>query len=131
MPKQAMDKELRRFGLLVGGIFGMIGAWPPVVRQEDPRWWAVVVGVLFMALGAVLPRSLRQIHHGWMQLGHIMGTINTKIILAVIYYALVTPMGLMMRLFGKDSMRRVFSQDAVTYRVVREPRPRHHMRNQF
>lgn len=131
MSQQTTHKELRQFGLLVGAVFGVIGAWPLVFRQEHPRWWAVVVGGLLMTLGALLPQSLKRIHYGWMKIGHILGTINTKIILGVIYYGLVTPMGVVMRLFGKDSMHRVFSQDAATYRVVRAPRPRHHMRNQF
>jgi hypothetical protein len=66
-----------------------------------------------------------------MKIGHVLGSINTKIILGIIYYLLITPMGLVMRLMGKDSMHRALGQGTDTYRVVRAPRPRHHMRNQF
>lgn len=131
MSRQTTHKELRQFGLLVGTMFGVIGAWPLVFRLEPPRWWAVVVSSLLVTLGALLPGSLKPIHYGWMRVGHILGSINTKLILGIIYYGLVTPMGVAMRLFGRDSMHRVFSRDAQTYRVVRAPRPRHHMRNQF
>jgi hypothetical protein len=91
----------------------------------------MILGSLLIVLGAVVPQSLRQVHHGWMKVGHVLGAINTRIILGIIYYGLITPMGLAMRLMGKDSMRLAFKQDETSYRVVRAPRPRHHMRNQF
>ena len=131
MNQHTTTKDLRQFGLIVGGVFLAIGLWPVVFRSEDPRLWAMVVGIALMVLGAVVPQSLKQVHFGWMKIGHVLGTINTKIILGGIYYGLVTPMGLVMRLMGKDSMHRALVQDATTYRVVRAPRPRHHMRNQF
>lgn len=131
MNQLVTTKDLRQFGLIVGGVFLVIGLWPFVVRSEDPRLWATVMGIALMVLGAVVPQSLKQIHFGWMKIGHVLGTINTRIILGVIFYGLITPMGLVMRLMGKDSMHRALVQDAVTYRVVRAPRPRRHMRNQF
>ena len=124
-------KDLRQFGFIVGGVLSVIGLWPVVFRSESPRLWALILGGLLIGLGAIIPQSLKQVHHGWMKIGHVLGAINTRIILGIIYYLLITPMGLVMRLMGKDSMHRAFSQDADTYRVVRAPRPRHHMRNQF
>ena len=129
--QQPTTKDLRQFGLLVGGVFSMIGAWPVVFRGESPRLWAIILGGVLIILGAIVPQSLKQIHAGWMKLGHVLGAINTRIILGVIYYGLITPMGVVMRLMGKDSMHRAFRQDAATYRVVRAPRPRQHMGNQF
>lgn len=128
---QTTTKDLRQFGLLVGGVFAVIGLWPVVFRSESPRWWAMALGSLLIVLGAVVPQSLTQVHAGWMKMGHILGSINTKIILGIIYYLLITPMGLVMRLMGKDSMHRALAKEATTYRVVRAPRPRQHMRNQF
>jgi hypothetical protein len=127
----ATNKELRQFGLLVGGVFAVIGLWPVVFRSEAPRLWAMILGSLLIVLGVIVPHSLKQIHYGWMKIGHVLGSINTRIILGIIYYLLITPMGLVMRLMGKDSMHRAFAQDTATYRVVRAPRSRLHMRNQF
>jgi hypothetical protein len=124
-------KELRQFGLLVGGVFGVIGLWPIVFRSESPRWWALMLGSLLILLAASAPQSLKQVHSGWMQVGQVLGAINTKIILGIIYYFLITPMGLSMRLLGKDPMHRTLTQGTNTYRVVRAPRPRQHMRHQF
>jgi len=129
--QQPTIKDLRQFGLVVGGVFAVIGLWPLVVRSESPRLWAMALGSLLIVLGAVAPQSLTQVHAGWMKVGHVLGAINTKIILGIIYYLLITPMGLVMRLMGKDPMHRALMQGADTYRVVRAPRSPQHMRNQF
>jgi hypothetical protein len=129
--QQPTPKDLRQFGLLVGGVFAVIGLWPIVFRSESPRLWANILGGLLIILGAIAPQSLKQVHKGWMKVGHVLGAINTKIILGIIYYLLITPMGLAMRLMGKDPMHRTLAQGTDTYRIVRAPRPRHHMRNQF
>ena len=130
-PPQPTQKDLRQFGLLVGGVFAVIGLWPLLFRSEPPRLWAMILGSLLIVLGAIVPQSLEQVHSGWMKIGHVLGSINTKIILGIIYYLFITPMGLVMRLMGKDSMHRAFAQDAATYCVVRAPRSPQHMRNQF
>ena len=129
--RQPTLKDLRHFGLLVGGVFSVIGLWPIVFRSDSPRWWALVLGGALMLLGGIAPRSLQQVHAGWMKVGHVLGAINTKIILGLIYYLLITPMGLAMRVMGKDSMHRTRDPESNTYRVVRASRPRQHMRNQF
>lgn len=128
---QPTPKELRQFGLVVGGLVTVIGLWPLVFRSESPRLWALILGGLLIVLGAVVPKSLQQVHHGWMKVGHVLGTINTRIILGIIYYLLITPMGLVMRLMGKDAMHRALAKEATTYRVVKASRPPQHMRNQF
>jgi len=60
-----------------------------------------------------------------------LGWVNTRILLGVIFYGLITPMGLFLRLLGKDAMRRVLVQEAQTYRIARSPRSHAHMKNQF
>ncbi len=131
MSQQPTTKDLRQFGLLVGSVFAVIGLWPLVFRSESPRLWALILGSLLIVLGAVAPQSLKQVYGGWMKVGHVLGSINTRIILGIIYYLLITPMGLVMRLMGKDPMHRALTKGVDTYRIVRDPRPRHHMRNQF
>lgn len=124
-------RELQGFGLLLGGVFLVIGLWPRVFGGESVRPWALGVGGVLAICGAVVPQALRHIYLAWMKVGHILGVINTSIILTVIYYALITPMAISMRLMGKDAMHRVPDPAATTYRVVRSPRHRYHMRDQF
>jgi hypothetical protein len=131
MAQQADTKELRTFGLMVGGIFSIIGLWPILFRGELPRIWAISVGGALVGLGLILPASLTYVHRVWMKIGHVLGWINTRILLGVVFFGLITPMGVVMRLFGKDPMCRGFAPEVNTYRVVRPPRPRLHMKNQF
>jgi hypothetical protein len=124
-------KQLRSFGVLLGGAFSIIGLWPLLIRGEPLRPWALGLAVALAGLGLAFPTSLCRVHHVWMLAGHALGWINTRIILGVVYYGLLTPMGVAMRLLGKDPMNRAFSPDADTYRVPRAPRSPHHLFRQF
>ena len=131
MDHRAHVKELRNFGLIVGGVFSVIGLWPMVWRGEPVRLWALIIGGLLIGMGSVVPTWLAPIHRGWMWIGHVLGWINTRIILGVIFYGLITPTGIVFRMLGKDTMRQTFSDTSSTYRVNRQPRPRSHMKFQF
>jgi hypothetical protein len=131
MERAATRKELRQFGLLVGAVFTVIGFWPLVFRGEPFRLWAISLGTILIVLGAILPQVLAPIHKGWMWVGHILGWINTRILLSIVFYGIVTPTGLIFRLLGKNSMRQTFAESSTTYRVVRSPRPRSHMKYQY
>jgi hypothetical protein len=124
-------KQLRSFGLLVGGIFALIGVWPAVWRGQPFRLWSLFLGGMLIVLAFAWPRSLTQVYRLWMAVGEVLGWINTRIILSVLFYGLFTPLGVWMRLRGKDSMRRTWMPEAESYRVVRQPRPASHMRQQF
>jgi hypothetical protein len=127
---KATTKELRNFGLLVGGVFTIIGLWPMVLRGDEFRLWALIGGGTLMVTGALVPAILAPVHKVWMWVGHVLGWINTRILLGIVFYGLVTPIGIALRLMGKDTMRQTFSEDG-TYRLNRQPRPRSHMKNQF
>jgi len=131
MDNLATRKELRKFGLLVGAVFTAIGLWPLVFRGEPLRLWAIGVGGILIACGGILPSLLAPVHRGWMWVGHILGWINTRILLGIVFYGLVTPIGLVFRLLGKDTMRQTFAESSTTYRVLRSSRPPSHMKNQF
>jgi len=124
-------KQVRSFGLIVGGIFALIGVWPAVWRGQPPRLWSLILGGVLLTLALVWVRRLTHIYHLWMTVGEVLGWINTRIILGVLFYLLFTPVGVWMRLRGKDPMRRTLAPEAESYRVVRQPRPSSHMTHQF
>lgn len=130
MDKKVDRKQLRSFGFLVGGVFGGIGLWP-LIFGEPYRLWAVVVAAVLLLPAVVWPPVLAPLFKGWMFIGHVLGWINTRIILGLVFYLLVTPIGLVMRLMGKDPMTRGFDAEAKTYRVVKEGRDGKHMERQF
>jgi hypothetical protein len=124
-------KQLRSFGLLVGGIFAVIGLWPLVLRGENLRLWALILGGTLVGLGLIWPALLGPVFRVWMFIGHILGWINTRIILSLVFFLMITPMGLLMRLFGRDPMNRRLDPKVESYRVLRTPRPGSHMTRQF
>jgi len=124
-------KHLRSFGLMVGGIFALLGVWPAVWRGQPLRLWSLLLGGILMTLALAWPRSLTQVYRLWMTLGEVLGWINTRLILSGLFYLVFTPLGLYMRLRGNDPMRRTWAPEAESYRVVRQPRSAAHMRHQF
>jgi hypothetical protein len=124
-------KQLLGFGLIVGGGFGAIGLWPWVVRGQGPRWWALALAAALILAALVRPTSLRLAHRAWMTLGNALGWVNTRIILGIVFYGLITPIGVTIRRFGHDPMGRRFDADVDSYRAARPPRPGSHMLRQF
>ena len=124
-------RELRRFGLTVGGVFGALALWPLVVRGASPRWWALALAVGLVLPAVVAPGLLAPANRLWMSVGEALGWINTRILLGAVCFLMLTPMGLIMRWLGKDPMRRGFDPNAATYCVSRRPRPATHMTRQF
>ncbi len=111
-------KGLREFGLVTGGIiavlFGLFFPW--LIERPIPRWPWVIFGVLAV-LGLTAPQALKPIYHWWMRFGLLMSRITTPIIMGVVFYLVITPMGLVMRLAGKDYMARRLHQQVESYRI--------------
>jgi hypothetical protein len=131
MANEIENKQLRSFGLTVGGIFALIGLWPLVIRAQAPRWWAVVAAGCLLLPALLLPQILFWPHRSWMALGHVLGWVNTRIILGLIFYLVVTPMGVVRRWLGKDPMGKRLRPDLESYRVPRQPRPPAHLKRQY
>lgn len=124
-------KQLRSFGFLVGGVFALIALWPLIIRQEPIRMWALALGCLLILAGGIVPIVLRPLFTGWMKVGHVLGFINTRLILSIGYFLVFTPIGLIRRMMGKDSLQRKFKPDQSTYRSPRQARLGEHMKKQY
>lgn len=131
MNQDMTNKVLRDFGLLLGAAGLVYAVWPFLFRGEPPRIWAAGIGGLFGMVGLVMPSVLKHPYRAWMMVGHALGWVNTRIILGILYYGVVVPMGLVMKVMGRDPMHRAIVPGVDTYRVVREPRAPSHMRNMF
>lgn len=132
MPTRIDSKQLRTFGFLVGGVFATIGLWPILLQRGYVRLWSILLAALLVTPALVWPQSLRPVYTLWMRLADILGWVNTRILLSLIFYVLLTPMGVVRRvLLGKDSLQRTLYPDAETYRMTRKPRSRDHLKQQF
>lgn len=111
-------KGLREFGLMTGGtvagLFGLLFPW--LLDHAWPLWPWVVFGVL--ALWALaIPRTLRPVYRVWMRFGLLLSRITTPVILALVYFVIVTPMAAVLRLRRNDPMARRFNQTTESYRI--------------
>ena len=132
MRDEITKKQLRSFGLIVGGIFALIGVWPLIFRHQDPRWWCIALAVYLVGSAVIFSRSLYWVYKGWMRLGHIMGWVNTRIILSLAFFGLLTPIGLFRsRLLRKDPMGRHLKPEADSYRVTCKSRPASQLTKQY
>ncbi len=98
--------ELRKFGLvsaaMVTTLFALVFPW--LFNYAIPQWPLVTSAILFV-WSIVLPASLIFIYIPWMKLGGALGYVNTRIILTAVFYALITPMGFLARLFGASTIK--------------------------
>lgn len=125
-------KTLVRFGLLVGGLiavlFGLLFPW--LRGQRFPAWpWAAAAVLCVCALGA--PAALAPVYRVWMAVGSALGWVNTRVILGAVFFLVVTPIGVVMRMTGRDPMRRKVEPDRGTYRIPSARTPRERMEVPF
>ncbi len=110
-------KGLREFGLVTGGIvaglFGLFFPW--LLERSWPLWPWIVFGVLGV-WGLAAPMSLRPVYRGWMRFGLMASRVVTPLIMGIIFFLLITPVALILKIFGKDPMARKFDQSD-SYRV--------------
>ncbi|MCC6196673.1 MAG: sxtJ, partial [Burkholderiales bacterium] len=112
-------KELRRFGLVLAltVIAVFVGLLPWLFGHGMPRWpWPVAAAL--SALAAFGPRLLAPVHRGWMVIGHALGWVNSRIVLTAIFFLMIMPIGLVLRLFGKNPIAREPDADATSYRIA-------------
>lgn len=122
----------RSFGLVFAAVFVVIGCWP-LIKSGPLRLWALVVAAILLGLALAAPRLLAPLNRLWTQFGLLLGRIVSPIVLFLVYSVAVVPTGLLMRLVGKDPMRRKFDPGAGSYWVSRVPvgKPDRTMTRQF
>ncbi len=112
-------RELRHFGLLVGGVLTLLGLW--FCWRGKARYAGFLApGLLLMVLGSVFPRTLRSVYIGWMALALALGWIGSNVLLTLFFYFIVTPIGLLARLTGTDFLHRRFDPRAKSYWLMRD-----------
>lgn len=124
-------KQLRQFGWLMGGVFGFISLWPLMFRGDGIRMWALLIAGVFGILGTVLPQALKPVYRGWMIFGEKIGWVNSRILLGLLFYGLLTPISWLMRLLGKRPLQLKFDPKAESYRVPKEARAADHVLKAF
>jgi hypothetical protein len=86
-------RDLRKFGLVVGGVFLLLGGWF-LFRNKPAGPYFLTPGVLLVVFGLVAPRSLKIVYIAWMSLAFTMGLLVSTVVLTIFYFLVITPIGI-------------------------------------
>ena len=112
-------RDLRKFGLTVGGVLGLLGLWF-LYRHKAHYPYFLYPGLLLLVLGLAVPKSLKHLYIVWMTLAFVMGMIVSTVLLTLFFYVVVTPIGLAARCFGKDFLGLKLDAKASSYWLARD-----------
>jgi predicted membrane metal-binding protein len=110
----------RQFGLVFAVVFAVIAAWP-LLHGRPPRWWSLAVAALFLLLALALPGVLAPLNRLWLRFGLLLHAVVSPVVLGLVFFSTVTPIGLVLRLLGKDLLRLRLEPEATSYWIERRP----------
>ena len=110
----------RSFGLVFTAVFAAIGMWP-LVDGGAARWWAIGVAAAVATVAILRPAALAPFNRLWTRLGLLLHRIVNPLIMGLLFFFVVTPTGLLLRLFGKDLLRLRRDAAAASYWIERDP----------
>jgi hypothetical protein len=110
----------RSFGLVFAGFFALLGALSLYSGAERWHYWFPLAGV-FAVLAYAAPRLLAPLNRLWAKVGLLLHVVISPVILGILFYVCVTPIGVLMRMTGRDPLRRKLEPAAKTYWITREP----------
>ncbi len=115
-----MDKisSNRSFGILFCIVFAIVALWP-IMSGGSLRIWPIPISLIFLILGLLNSKLLNPLNFAWVKFGELLGRIIAPIVMAIIYFIIVTPIGLFMRLIGKDLLNTKFSKKS-SYWIKRD-----------
>jgi len=117
--KMGRTRKMRSFGLMMALLVPLFASVLPWALGKGWHWWPCAVAAVFALFAAVAPNLLWVPFQWWMRLGHALGYVNSRIFLGVIFYLVITPIGLLRRIFSADPMNRKWDPQAKSYRQDR------------
>ena len=119
----------KSFGIVFSFVFLMIALYP-LTNSQNIHFWAISISFIFLLLGLLAPKTLVLPNKIWFKFGLILGSIIAPIVMALIYFITVLPIGLIMRLLGKDILKQKLDKSMDSYWVKRDE-PLGSMKSQF
>jgi hypothetical protein len=112
-------RELRQFGITIGVVLGLLGMWC-VWRGKEGSYPLLISSILFFSSGFIFPLLLKPVQKLWMSLAVLMGWLMTRVIVTILFYLVVTPIGLLARVCGKDFLNTKLDKSAHSYWISRK-----------
>lgn len=118
--EQVEGSSDRSFGLVFAVVFLLIAAWP-LWSGATPRWWAAGVAAIFAGVAMLRPTLLAVLNRLWLKFGILLGKVVSPIALGILFFGVLFPIGVLMRLTGKDPLRLKYDANAHSYWIERKP----------
>ena len=109
----------RSFGLLFFVVFLIVSLWP-LTHEGSIRIWSVIISAVFLILGLINSKLLTPLNVLWFKFGMILGAIISPIVMGIVFFLVVTPIGLILRIMGKDLLNKKYDKEKETYWIKRE-----------
>lgn len=110
----------RSFGIVMAAFFAIVGGFP-LLYWNAPRWWSLAIAAGFAVLAFAKPSILAPANRLWMRFGLLLHTIVNPVIMALVFFVTVVPIGVAMRLMGKDLLRLRLDRETPSYWIERRP----------
>jgi hypothetical protein len=111
----------RKFGLAVGVLFAVMGIWPVFHEVGSPKWRLIVLSTATVAVALLRPHWLRPLNRAWFKLGLSLSRIVNPVVMSILFFGAVAPLGWYLRRKGKDLLRLKMNSQAGTYWIEHEP----------
>ena len=118
----------RSFGIVFFIVFLLIALYP-IINQNEVRLWSLIISFSFLVLGILNSKILTPLNKFWFKFGIFLGKMISPVIMGAIFFLVVTPIGIIMRLFGKDILNLKY-QNIKSYWIEKNG-PKSKMKNQF
>ena len=118
----------RSFGIVFFVVFLLI-AFYPLLQGNDLRIWSLITSLIFLTLGLLNSKILTPLNKMWFKLGLFLGKIISPLIMGIIFFIVVTPIGIIMRLFNKDLLNLKYNKEKSYW--IKRMGPKSKMKNQF
>ena len=118
----------RSFGIVFSIVFLLIAIYP-LINNDGLRVWSLIIAIIFLVLGLINSKILTPLNKLWFKFGILLGRIVSPVIMGIIFFLVVTPIGLIMRIIGKDLLNLKFNKDKSYW--IEKTGPKSKMKNQF
>ncbi len=109
----------RSFGILFFLVFLGFGLWP-LTKEMSPNVYLIIISVIFLTLGLLNSKLLSPLNEIWIKFGEILGRIIAPLIMALVYFLILTPISLLVRAFGKDLLGLKYLKQQNSYWIKRK-----------
>ena len=118
----------RSFGIVFFVVFFLIAIYP-ILDQGDIRFWSLIISILFLILGLLNSKILSPLNKIWFKFGIFLGKIVSPLVMGFIFFGVVTPIGILMRIINKDLLNLKYNKKSTYWIEKNEPKSK--MKNQF